>query len=263
MTLPIPIEMDSLPPPPPYSPRDDLTPTSSAAASPTSRNPHLNQVELGNGNGPSHDYSAYEQVSAENDPNPTEPDEPLPPYHPGSHRSNVDRNLVIPDVPLHSAVPLAPCGRPITHGVSRLPAPSTAWAARAPSCPANYARESSESAPSGLSALQRVIDLSRQLSERTAEQVARSVRAGLTPRRDQQRRPAPVRTTSSSCSSSLEDSLSGQDYRALDDLDLTTLRTSVANLMRDPGNQDEISRLSVDFAMTYTIDMIRPSRSSR
>lgn len=213
--------MDSLPPPPPYTPRDDLTPSSSAG---TTRNLHLNQAEHGNDNGPSHDYSAYEQVLPETDPNPTEPDEPLPAYHPRSYRSNVDMNLNLPEFP-HSAVPISP---------------STAWTARAPSHPANLARESSQPAPSGVSALQRAIDLTRQLSERSADQVARSVRAGLTPRRDQQRRPASVRITSTSSSSSVGHASSRQDYGAVEDLDLTTLRTSIANLMRDPRNQDEI-----------------------
>ena len=85
-----------------------------------------------------------------------------------------------------------------------------------------------------------MIDLTRQLSERSADQVAKSVRAGLTPRREQRRHKAPAPTISSPSSCSLEDPLAGQDFRALDDLDLSTLRASIANLMRDPRNQDEI-----------------------
>lgn len=232
MTLPIPSEMDSLPPPPPYTPRDDLTPSPSAEPLPTSRNHPFEQLEHANDNdnGPSHDYSAYEQVLPETDPNPTEPDEPLPAYHPGSYRSNVDRRIHIPAVALASAVPHA----------SRHPAIPTAWTARAPSCPANLVQEPLRSAPSGVSALQRAIDLTRQLSERSADQVARSVRLGFTPRCDRQRRPGPVRITSSSSSSSLDDPLSVPDHRDLDNLDLTSLRTSIANLMRDPANQDEV-----------------------
>lgn len=227
MNLHIPIEMESLPPPPPYTPRDDLTPTSSAEASPVTHND----------SGPSHDYSAYEQVLPGTDPDLPEPDEPLPAYHPGSHRSNVDRNVDLPAVPRYSDVPLS-SSNPASPGVSR--APPRPWPARAPSNPANFTRDASPTASSGLSALQRVIDLSKQLSERSADQVARSVRAGLTPRRDQRCRTVPVRGISSSSTSSLEDPLSGQDFRALDDLDLTTLRSSIANLMRDPRNQDEI-----------------------
>lgn len=240
MTLPTPIEMDSVPPPPPYTPRDDLTPSSSAEASPTSRNLYINQPEHGNDNGPSHDYSAYEQVLPETDPNSTIPDEPLPAYQPRSHRSNVDQNLDLPEHPHHSAVPNSPRSRHIPSGVARHSPPTTAGTARAPSFPPNSTRESWQPTPTGVSALQWAIDLTKQLSERSADQVARSVRAGLTPRRDRQRRPAPVRTTSSSSSSSVGDLPSRQDYRAIEDLDLTTLRTSIANLMRDPRNQDEI-----------------------
>ncbi len=38
----------------------------------------------------------------------------------------------------------------------------------------------------------------------------------------------------------MEDPLSGTDFRDLEDLDLTNLRMSLANLMRDPRNKDEI-----------------------
>lgn len=240
MALLVPISMDDLLPPPPYTPRDDLTPSSSTKVSPTSCNLHLDQLEHGSNGRPSHDYSAYEQVLAETDPNPTEHDEPLPAYQPGSHRSNVDRKLDLPDIPNHSAVLIAPCGRPMPSGVSRLSAPSSAWTARAPFRPATFTREPLQSAPFGLSAFQRVIDLTRQLSERSADQVARSMRAGLKSRCEHHCHPAPVRPASSCSSSSLKDPLSGHDYRALDNLDLTTLRTSIANLMRDPSNQDEI-----------------------
>ena len=227
--------MESLPPPP-YTPREDPTPSLSPEATPIAHQILL-ENDNDNDNGPSHDYSAYEQVLPETDPDLPDPDEPLPAYHPRSHRTDADRNLDLPDVPHYSAVSVAPCGRPTRPGVSRVSVPSTAWTARAPTSPAPLARESS---PSGVSPLQRIIDLTKQLSERSADQVARSVRAGLTPRRDQHRRQAPIRTTSSSSSLSLEDPLSGQDFRALDDLDLTTLRISIANLMRNPGNQDEI-----------------------
>jgi len=232
--------MDSHPPPPPHTPRDDLTPSSSAGASPTSRNQCLDQPEHGNDNGPSHDYSAYEQVLPESDPNPTIPDEPLPAYQPRSHRSNVGRIPGIAELAQHNAVPISPRGPPIPSGVARHSPPSTAGTARAPFSPPNPAGESSQPNPSGASALQRALDLTKQLSERSADQVARSVRAGLTPRRDRRRRPAPVRTTSSSSSSSVGDLPSQQDHRAIEDLDLRTLRTSIANLMRDPRNQDEI-----------------------
>ncbi len=232
--------MDSVPPPPPYMPRDDLTPSSSAGASPASRNLYLDKPEHGNDNGPSHDYSAYEQVLPESESNPTIPDEPLPAYQPSSHASNIDRNPDLPELPHHSAVPTSSRGRPVPSGVSGHSPPSTAGTARAPFYPPNPTRESSQPTPSGVSALQRALDLTKQLSERSADQVARSVRAGLTPRRDRHRRPAPVRTTSSSSSSSVGDIPSRQVYRAIEDLDLTTLRTSIANLMRDPRNQDEL-----------------------
>ncbi|MCJ1361612.1 hypothetical protein MMC16_000712 [Acarospora aff. strigata] len=232
--------MDSHIPPPPYTPRDNLTPTSSNIATPNTIPLHLEQHRNDGLNGPSHDYSAYEQVLPETDPNLSELDEPLPAYHPRSELSPADGDRGVPNYTSYIHVSSIPSNVPVPHGVSRRPTLSVRSPARTPSSPTSCEREASHSAPYGFSALQRIMDSARELSDRSAEQVARSS-SRLMPKRQSPSRPSAIRRNSaSSSSSSREDSLSGADSRGLEDLDLTTLRTSIANLMRDPRNKDEV-----------------------
>jgi len=187
--------MDDLPPPPPYTPRGPLTPTSSTGASPVPTSLHTGPTESGSTIGPSHDYYAYEQVSPATNPDSTELEEPLPSYdtgssprppgtlnlrggdcihvrevEDGSHSPHNDRNINQPGFLFHSALSFAPLHPRTPHGVSIPPTSSTSSEFPAPSTLSTCARESMRSVPFGLSALQRVIDLAKQLSERPAEQ---------------------------------------------------------------------------------------------
>ncbi|KAI9872780.1 MAG: hypothetical protein M1830_001202 [Pleopsidium flavum] len=261
------VEMDDLPPPP-YTPRDTLTPTSSTGASPVPASLDTSAIESTNSNGPSHDYYAYEQVLPGTDTDRLEIEEPLPSYDAGSspiprgtlnlrggdrihveeveagrHTSHNNRNTNQPGFPYGRASPFAPPHTAALHTVSITPTSSTSPGLRAPSPPLVYARDSLQPASYGLSALQRVIDLAKQLSERPTEQLARSIPPMFMPRQRRQCRPSAVRSTSSSSSTSMDDPLSGTDFRDLEDLDLTNLRISLANLMRDPRNKDEILRV--------------------
>ncbi len=231
MTSSDPVPTFSHVPPPPYCPRDEFTPTSSGVTSPS---------EAQDPNGPSHDYSAYEQVSPE-DSDDAPPDEPLPSYEPRSRSAHLDVTLELSGYPYynHNAVRITESRVPAPQRTSSAPAVATSSMARTASSSPACTRESSHS-NHGLSALQRLIDVARQLSDRSAEQVARSIPSSFIVRRTHSNRTSTTHSSSSCSASPVEDPLSGADFRVLDDLDLSTLRTSIANLMRDPRNKDEI-----------------------
>lgn len=228
--------MDDPTPPPPYTPRDHSRPVLRAEEYPNIASLHLNDFESGYNSGQTYGISSYDHASPTVNRNFREADPQLPPYEPEARPSNVPGT--------HSEHPsqrqrqhTLPPSQP---GV--VPHMSTAAPGnRSHSHPVISPPRAAQEVPFGLSALQRIVDLAKELSDRSAGQGTSSDPNGARSKQDQLHvRVGGVGFGSSSPRQPIGSHPQASDLRVLEGLDLTNLRASVANLLRNPQNRGEL-----------------------